>query len=418
MTRSEFGENLGVALDALRAHKVRSGLTILGIIIGVTSVISVAAIIDGLNAYVQRRVASFGARSYFISRRPPGIRFGTLTEELRKRKYLDYSDAAYLRERCQSVETVSPFTTRAFFLGDSNEMRYGSERVERLFLRGVEPEYVEVFPLFQVAQGRFVSRNDQDHARPVVVIGAAIADSLFATVDPIGRMAYLNGKQYEVIGVLEQDSGFFGGPGADQFALIPLSEFKKRYPESKEILIGFTVSATVNPQQGIDEVTEAMRRRRRVPADKPNDFDVVSPDFISSLWNQLTGALVVLTGVISSVGLLVGGIGVMNIMLISVTERTMEIGVRKAIGARSADVRVQFLLEAVILTSTGGVLGVLLGAIVTLVIRSMLPTVPAAISAFWVVAGVAMSVGVGIFFGYYPANRAAQLDPITCLRYE
>jgi putative ABC transport system permease protein len=203
----------------------------------------------------------------------------------------------------------------------------------------------------------------------------------------------------------------------DQFACIPMSNFHKNFPEIREVFLMFTVrdGASMDTVRGL--VTEVMRRRRHVAPHAEDDFDIADPNFFIDLWNQLTGAMALLTGVISSIGLLVGGIGVMNIMLISVTERTAEIGVRKALGARKADIRVQFLLEAVTLSGIGGVLGILVGGIISAVARA-LASIPTTLSPFWVVAGVAMSVGVGLFFGYYPANRAANLDPIVCLRYE
>jgi len=285
-------------------------------------------------------------------------------------------------------------------------------------VRGAEPQYTEAIPLFSVAHGRFISAFDQEHARPVVVLGAAINESLFPTTDAIGKTVRINGGLYEVIGIFEHDQGLFVGPGVDNFAIIPLSDFKKRYPENKELIMAFTVREKVNVETAQDEVIQAMRRLRHVPASKENDFELSSPDFISNLWNQLTGALVILTTVISSVGLLVGGVGVMNIMLISVTERTQEIGVRKAIGARRADVRLQFLLEAVVLTLVGGTIGILIGATISTLVRTFVPSIPATLSYLWVSIGFAISVGVGLFFGSYPANLAANLDPIVCLRYE
>lgn len=418
MTRAEVKENLLVALDTLRSHKVRSSLTILGVVIGVTSVIAVASIIDGLNGHIQQRVEGIGSRTYFVSRIPFGPRFGRLPEHIRTRKYFTGTDAGYLRRTCPSLEFVTTFGTRAAFFGDSNDIRYGGQVVERIILRGTEPEYADAIPLFSVAQGRFISRYDEDHSRMVVVIGAAIADSLFPNVDPVGKVVKMNGRLYEVIGVFAKDEGLFGGPGVDQFACIPFSLFRKQYPENKELILAFSIARGVNVQTAIDQVTEALRRLRKVKPNAPNDFEITSPDFLTNLWSQLTGALVILTGVISSVGLLVGGIGVMNIMLISVTERTAEIGIRKAIGARKSDIRVQFLLEAVVLTVVGGILGILLGGAIALTVRTLIPSIPAFVSPLWVTLGVAMSVGVGIFFGYYPANRAANLDPIVCLRYE
>ena len=285
-------------------------------------------------------------------------------------------------------------------------------------MRGAEPQYTDAIPLFAVERGRFISPFDQEHARPVTVLGAAIADSLFPYEDAIGKTVRINGELYEVIGVFEHDPGLFIGPGVDAFAIIPLSSFKKAYPESKELIMAFTVPPNVSLDTAQDEVVQAMRRLRHVPVNKDNDFEISSPDFLSNLWNQLTGALVILTGVISSIGLVVGGIGVMNIMLISVTERTHEIGIRKAIGARRADIRLQFLLEAVALTLVGGTIGILIGATVSTLVRTFVPSVPASLSYVWVAIGFTISVSVGLFFGYYPANLAANLDPIVCLRYE
>lgn len=418
MTASEIRENLLAATDTIRSHKIRSGLTILGIVIGVTSVISVASIIDGLNKFVQDRVDALGSRTFFITRFPAGQDPSRMPLKYRIRKYIDYGDAAYLRDTCPDIATATTFGTRAFFFGQQNSISYGSQRIERLFLRGAEPEYVEAIPLFAVAQGRFISKYDELHARPVVVIGKDIAETLFPRIEPLGKVVRLNGGLYEVIGVFEHDSGLFIGASVDQFAVIPLSDFHKNNPDVRELAIAFTVARNSDIETAKDEVREAMRRRRHVPLKAPDDFEFISPDFLSALWNQLTGALAILTGIISSIGLLVGGIGVMNIMLISVTERTGEIGVRKAIGARRADIRVQFLLEAVMLTFTGGLIGITLGAAIAFTVRHLLPSVPAQVSYLWVGLGVAMSVGVGIFFGYYPANRAANLDPIVCLRYE
>jgi putative ABC transport system permease protein len=420
MTRAELNENLHVALDTLRSHKVRSLLTLLGIVIGVTSVISVAAIIDGLNGFIQNKVDSFGSRTYWVTRFPPGSNIQRLPESIRIRKYLTVSDAEYLRRSAPSLDYVTIFGTRAPFFNpnDSNDISYNGKSVDRILLRGAEPEYIDAIPLFSMAQGRFLSRYDEEHSRPVVCIGAHIAESLFANTDPVGKMVKMNGRQYEVIGVFEQAAGLFGGPGVDQFAIIPFSLFTKQYPESKEHFIAFAYRRDVSSQRALDEATDAMRRSRRVKANQPPDFEIVAPDFVSKLWGQLTGALFLLTAIISSVGLLVGGIGVMNIMLISVTERTSEIGIRKAIGARKSDIRVQFLLEATVLTFTGGLVGILIAATIAFAIRTALPAIPAAVSPLWVTLGVAMSVGVGLFFGYYPANRAANLDPIVCLRYE
>ncbi len=417
MTRAELKENFLVAMDTIRTRKGRSALTILGIVIGVTSVISVAAIIQGLNKHVADRVQSLGARVFFVTRIPLA-RFGRLPEYIRMRKYLRYDDARVIREQCRSCEYATAFGTRAIFFGDTNLIRHGRESVENPILRGVDPEYADAVPLFAVRDGRFISRFDLEHARYACVLGAAVADSLFPHTDPVGQEVVLNGLRFEVIGVFEKDPGLFGGPGVDRFVVLPYSTFHKLYPESREHFIAVAVKDPTLLPKAEDEVIEIMRRVRHVPIGKENDFEVATPDFLTDLWNQLTGALVILTTAISSIGLLVGGIGVMNIMLISVTERTSEIGVRKAVGARRKDIRTQFLIEAITLTSVGGVLGILLGATISFTVHRLVPSLPTELSALWVTLGFVISAAVGLFFGFYPANRAANLDPIVCLRYE
>ena len=221
-----------------------------------------------------------------------------------------------------------------------------------------------------------------------------------------------------MIGVFEPDQGLFSAFGVDQFVCIPMNNFRKTFPEIKERFIAVAGKDEVPMSYVQGQVEEALRRKRHVRHNAENDFEITSPDFLSSLWDQLTGALVLLTGIISSIGLLVGGIGVMNIMLISVTERTSEIGLRKAMGARKADIRLQFLIEAVTLSGIGGILGIVAGGLIAFAVRTVIPAVPAQVSLLWVFLGVSISVGVGLFFGFYPANRAANLDPIACLRYE
>jgi len=418
MTLAQARENFFAAMETLRSSKVRSALTVLGIVIGVSSVISMAAIIQGLNKFVQNKVESLGSRTYFLTRFPPGMDPAHMPERIRTRRYLEYNYADFIRQAAPDVQVVTTVGTRGFFFGDSNLITSGDHSVEKVIVRGAEPEYTDAIPLFAIERGRFISAFDQQHGRPVVVLGAAISESLFPATDAVGKTVRINGGAYEVIGVFEHDQGLFLGPGVDIFAIIPLSNFKKQYPEAKELVMLFTVPKNVNIELAQGEVIQAMRRLRRVPADKGNDFELSSPDFLTNLWNQLTGALVILTTVISSIGLLVGGIGVMNIMLISVTERTQEIGVRKAIGARRADIRLQFLLEAVVLTLVGGTIGILIGSGISTLVRALAPSIPATLSYLWVSTGFGISVGVGMFFGYYPANVAANLDPIDCLRYE
>jgi len=418
LTGPQLRENFLAAMETLRSSKARTALTVIGIVIGVSSVISMAAIIQGLNRFVQQRVESLGSRTYFLSRFPPGSDPSRWPQRIRTRKYIEYSYAPFIKQAAPDVQVVTTVGTRGFFFGDTNTITSGNHSVEKVIVRGAEPQYTEAIPLFSIERGRFINDFDEEHARPVIVLGAAISESLFPNTDAIGKTVRLNGTVFEVIGVFEHDQGLFLGPGVDIFTIMPLSKFRKEYPEAKELLMIFTVPKTVSVDVAKDEVIQAMRRLRHVGASQENDFELSSPDFLSNLWNQLTGALVILTAVISSIGLLVGGIGVMNIMLISVTERTQEIGVRKAIGARRADVRVQFLLEAVVLTLVGGTLGILIGAGVSTLVRTLVPSIPATLSYLWVTLGFVISVGVGLIFGYYPASLAARLDPIVCLRYE
>ena len=418
MTRHEVFENLTLALDTIRSRKVRSGLTILGIVIGVTTVISVASIVDGLNGEIKERVQKLGSNTLFVTRIPPMANTARLPAKIRVRKYLEDEDAAFIEESSPAVSYATVFANRINFNDQTDEIRYGDAHVERFFLRGVQPEYINAFPLFAVAEGRFITSYDEEHARAVILIGKSIADSLFPNADPLGKSVRLNGRLYEVVGVFEPDQGLFSSFGVDQFACIPMSNFRKSFPEIKERFIAVAAKDGYSNDTMKGQVEEALRRKRRVPHSAEDDFEITSPDFLSSLWNQLTGAMVLLTGIISGVGLLVGGIGVMNIMLISVTERTSEIGVRKAVGARKADIRVQFLLEAITLSCIGGVIGILMGALIAFAVRTAMPAIPAFVSPVWIVLGFSISVSVGLFFGYYPANRAANLDPIVCLRYE
>src|ERR1051326_2287532 len=374
----DIRENIHVALDTLRARKARSALTILGIVIGVTSVIIVAAIIDGLNGYMQSRILSFGTRSFFITRIPPGMGgFGPLPQKIRLRKYLEVNDAKYLKDTVSGVDIAVAFEQRITPAKQPDYIAYENERVERMIIRGTPPDYAAAIALFTVATGRVSADFDESHARPVVVIGNAIAESLFPHSDPIGKEVRMNGKLYEVIGVFEKDSGIFGF-GVDQFACIPLSTFRKIFPEIREVFLIFTVLPEVDLSSTQNQVVDAMRRRRHVAHNADNDFEVADSSLFLDLWNKLTGAMALLTGVISSIGLLVGGIGVMNIMLISVTERTSEIGIRKAIGARRNDIRAQFLFEAITLSGIGGIIGILIGGFFLLIGRPSGPIHPTA----------------------------------------
>ncbi|MCB1020628.1 MAG: ABC transporter permease [Acidobacteria bacterium] len=418
MTFAQARENLGEAVDALRARKGRTFLTLLGVVIGVAAVITVAALIEGLNRDVIGRVQQLGSKVFFVGTLPAGMTPDRAPESIRKRKDITYDYRRIVEESCPAVEFATVFADRSFVFGFSNEVRYRDQSATNFFLRGVDEHFDDAFPMASVQQGRFITEADERRARPVVVIGLAIAESLFPNLDPIGKTVRLNGLPYEVIGLLQPDEGLFGGPGLNDFVMLPYSTFHRLYPEVKMHYLAASVADTKDLSRSVDEVVTTLRRIRGVRAHQENDFEVTLPDFLEKLWSQLTGALFVLTFAVSSIALVVGGIGVMNIMLVSVTERTKEIGVRKAVGARRADIRAQFLIEALLLTGAGGAIGIAAGAAVSWLVSLAFPTFSPYLSPMWIAIGAGASAAVGLFFGYYPANRAAELDPIECLRYE
>lgn len=417
LTRAEWRESLGVALATIASHKLRSFLTMLGVVIGVASVISVAAIIHGLNQHITDKVREIGSQVFFVSRFK-AFHWERWPEEIRLRKHFTYEDAEAIREQCRSVDKVAPMLTAWLFFGQTTEIRYGNARVENPIIRGVEHEFADVLPIYAVREGRFISPEDNLHAAPVALVGAAVADSLFGPLDPLGREVRVDGRLFTIIGVFEPHQGLFGGPGVDQFVIIPFRTFQRMYPEIEEMIIGVSVADARLLSRAEDEVTDVLRRRRGVPAARDSDFEISSPDLLTELWEDLTGAIVALTLIIASVALLVGGLGVMNIMLVSVTERTGEIGLRKAVGARRRDIGSQFLLEAVALTGVGGLVGILTGALISVTVALLIPSLPARISLPWTAIAFTMAVATGLFFGIYPAVKAALMEPVRCLRYE
>jgi putative ABC transport system permease protein len=411
--RQPVRENLMLALDTLRTHKFRALLTILGVLIGTATVIGVASIFEGLDQRVVAMMEEFGTRTLFIYKFDPGIHTTSLTHEEATRKPLTYEDAMAIRELCPSVETA---TVEAFFWGPTGTVKYKGVEMVDANLSGPTPEAFQTMPA-PLKDGRFYTEVDNFHRRDVAVLGADVVKRLFANEDPIGKFVNLDGHSFEVIGTLDKLKQYLGDNGKDRNIYIPYFTFKKHYPDAKENFI----TARAYPgklEQARDEVTGLLRRRRNLKWSDPDNFGISSADAIIKQFRDIMGSIVLVTVLISSIGLMVGGIGVMNIMLVSVTERTREIGVRKAIGARRSDITWQFLLEAMSLTGAGGLMGILAGYTLSFLIRTLIPVLPSTVPLWSAIVGFIVSVSIGLFFGLWPAVKASRLDPIAALRYE
>jgi len=415
MRASDQRESVKMALDTLRVNKLRSGLTILGIVIGVMTVITISSVVNGLNASVANMVAQFGTNVLWVFRFPViGVR---PTTEMLARKQLTYEDMEALQHLPHVVAaTASLRYTNFQFNSGSVTAKFGQSKADNVSLSGNTPSDVIVNDK-TILEGRYFTQSDQDRAADVTVLGYDVEKQLFGPIDPIGKEITVAGRTFTVIGVFDKQKSAFGGGKnpEDSYAALPVTTFKKLHPEVLDYWVSAKYDDPKNKAFVEDEIREVLRHRRKVRNELPDNFEIFSPDSITKLYNSITGSLFELMLGLSAVGLMVGGVGVMNIMLVSVTERTREIGVRKAIGATKNIILLQFTVEAVVLCAVGGLIGVFLGSLVSFALHFLISS---AVSVVWIVAAFLCSCVIGLVFGIYPAYKAANLNPIEALRYE
>jgi len=401
-------ESAGIALGAIRAQKLRSFLTLLGVIIGVSSVIAVVSLVQGLNQYVARQLTSSGSNVFSVDK--VGLAFDDLTfRDRMRRPDLTREHAALVAAAARHVAAACADRTTIATL------RRGAKSLGSVEVTGFEPGYMQVNDL-PVERGRALVESDELHHAPACVIGADVADQLFGGVDPIDREIRVREQSLVVVGVGKHLGSAFGQP-RDLYVLVPLATFARLEGRIGSVEIKVRSRGTDDFEQAQDETRAILRAARHVRPGQPDDFEIVTPEMLLSLWRNLSGAIFIVIVGVALISLVVGGIVIMNIMLVSVTERTREIGIRKALGARRRDILFQFLIEAATLSSAGGIIGLALGILFSLLIGVITP-LPVYVSPLAVVLGLVMATLVGVFFGSYPAARAARLDPIEALRYE
>ena len=412
-------ETLKMALDSVRSHKFRSILTVLGIVIGVMTAICIASLLTGVRQNIVAMIEEYGTNNIYAFHLSTGPRTGEDRSE-RLRKPLTVADAETIKAQAPAVDDVSWVAPNVGYGGGpfDDNITYQGRNYRWGDTQGVSPNYGDITNIV-VREGRFITESDDQQRANVMVIGVNAAEALFPGQDQIaGAQVRMGGYNFEVIGVLEKrKAGFFGENEEDNAILLPFRTAQKIAPARGYLLLVIR-GKSGQVQEALTQSEEILRRRRQVKFGDPNNFDIKTADKFIEQFDSITAMVGLIAIAISSLGLLVGGIGVMNIMLVSVTERTKEIGVRKALGARRKDIVRQFLFEAMMLTFLGGLLGVLLAAGASQILMLLIPSLPASIPTWAVVSGLTVSIGVGLIFGVWPARKASRLDPIECLRYE
>ena len=411
-------EVLTMALDNVRAHKFRSFLTVLGIVIGVATVIAIASLLTGLRSNLIQYVEDFGINNIYAFHLSSGIQMGGRDRSERNRKPLTDEDADAIRNQAPAVEAVSS-QLFLWLQGEQRTINNGDVKYKQGNISAVSANYAGVTNI-NISEGRFFNEIDDQHKRDVMVIGPMVAEALFPTQNQIiGSKVQFYGKEFEIVGVLDKRkvAFFMGENDEDNSVFIPYHTGRKMSPRSEWILLNIR-ARTGKIHEALDQCEEVLRRQRGVKYSEPNNFDLQTVDKLVTQFDSIFAMIGLIAIAVSGVGLLVGGIGVMNIMLVSVTERTKEIGVRKAIGARGRDIVRQFLFEAMTLTFLGGVLGVGLAVGASYLLMLIFPSLPASVPMWAVVTGLSVSIGIGLAFGVWPARKASRLDPIEALRYE
>ena len=412
-------ETIGMALDSIRGHKFRSFLTVLGIVIGVFTAIVIASLLTGMRQSIVSIIEEYGTNNIYAFHLSTGPRTGEDRAE-RLRKPFVFEDAEVIKAQAPAVEDVAVVAPNVGYGGGpfDDNITYHGKNYRWGNTQGVTSNYANIVNV-SLKEGRFITDQDDQQRANVMVIGVNAADALFPGMNQIaGTQVRMGGYNFEVVGVLEKrKAGFFGENEEDNAVFIPFRTAQKVAP-ARGYMLFVIRGRSGQVSEALTQSEEILRRRRHVKFGEPDNFDIKTADKFIEQFDSITAMVGLIAIAISSLGLLVGGIGVMNIMLVSVTERTKEIGVRKAIGARRRDIVRQFLFEAMMLTFLGGVLGVLLSVGISRLLMFLIPSMPASIPTWAVVTGLTVSIGVGLIFGVWPARKASRLDPIECLRYE
>jgi len=414
MTSTELLSAIRMALDSVRANKFRSFLTILGVMVGVSAVIAITSLVDGLNNAAEDEVDKMGSNVIMVRRFAPNTDYDDLSDEERRRPDMTIGEARAIKDNCPSVDGVAP--GNYYYQPGGNEVKYKNRKFSDPSFMGTWPDFVKVHDK-DMAEGRFINELDEQYRLMVCVLGYDVAETLFPEGGAVGKEVRVNGDKYEVIGVFEEIKSNFGNDFENRRICVPLSTYQKLIPWETALGIEVRAASFDLIDQALEEIRVALRIYRKVPFNEPDNFALTTQDQFKEQFSGIINGLYIAGIVITSVGLMVGGIGVMNIMLVSVTERTREIGVRKAIGARKANIILQFLTEAMSLSGIGGVIGIIFGVLAGMGINAW-AGFPMTLPVFWATVGFVVSVSVGLVSGVYPAVKAARLDPIDALRYE